>query len=149
MLTLLFRSTEWPTFDLIQQTKIFFNPIYNFICYTHDAHRESEGGIQSHHSPEELPVAKVHLHLFLQLVQVALGQHPTIYISLPWTRKRTDWFVHCLIEFLNECKFRPGLKKCNTISWGGSATGTGEKLCKECERKPNIKYLQCIRKLLQ
>lgn len=45
------------------------------------------GEIQSHHSPEELPVAKVHLHLLLQLVQVAVSKHLTIYISLQRTGK--------------------------------------------------------------
>lgn len=37
---------------------------------------------QPHHVSKELPVTKVHLHLFLQVVQVTLRQHPTIHVSL-------------------------------------------------------------------
>lgn len=51
------------------------------------SYRESFRETESHHSLEKLPVTKVHLHLFLQLIQVTLRQHSAIYISLQGTER--------------------------------------------------------------
>lgn len=35
-----------------------------------------------YHASEEMPVSKVHSHLFLQLINVTLRQYPAIYVRL-------------------------------------------------------------------
>lgn len=44
----------------------------------------------SYHASEELPVPKVHVHLILQLFQVALRQHPSIHIGLTQREAETS-----------------------------------------------------------
>lgn len=44
---------------------------------------KSNANVRSpHHGSEELPVSKVHVHLFLQLVDVALRQNSAVHVGL-------------------------------------------------------------------
>lgn len=42
----------------------------------------SDNAVKPHHASEKMPVSKVHIHLFLQLVNTALSQYPAIYVCL-------------------------------------------------------------------
>lgn len=37
---------------------------------------------KSYHGPKKMPVSKVHVHLILQLIEVALRQNPTVHVGL-------------------------------------------------------------------
>jgi len=55
----------------------------------------------THCCPEKLPISKIHVHLFLQLINVTLRQNSAIYVSLRNVKNNLAWYFLLNVRFFS------------------------------------------------